>query len=457
MQTVSSKNGAIICDTYNGSTLIGTETCGFTVKVASGSNPITDIDMYATDSLTINLCGSRNNVILGITDLYYTVSATPQNGATIASYKVTNGNQTKTTATGTFVMATSETIDYTVTDSRGLSRSGNITFGDDNVIKYVKLTHSCTAKMTPSGVINFTVKGNFYNGSFGSKNNTLTLSFRVKELDGTYGSWTTMNGTINKSGNTYEYSGSVSGLDYTKTYVFQTRASDSVTLVESTEKKVNSIPLFDWGETDFNHNTSVRIKNNKAYQGYSTDGSAYYNLAYTTTNNNMMLGGGANPPPSIYMQAAGNGGIYVGNEASGESKWFNVLGAMKALTTTYTLECTCTPASNYSECNVSAYLIGNCLRMYITATRSSAATVGNMSNETVMTIKVRHDGKIDNVLRAGFASNSTGGVATFDAQQESKDDTYVNIKVTLAAAAYAGNQWNGYWVMPVNIKCSAYV
>lgn len=290
MKSVSSKNGAIICDTYSGSTLIGTETCGFTVKAGSGSYPTAEIDMYTTDTLSKNLTGSNQCIILGVSELYYTITATAQNGATIKSYKVSNGSQVKTTASGTFTDATSENIDYIVTDSRGLTYSGNIMFGDTSVIKYVKLTHSCTAKMTPQGVINFTVKGNFYNGKFSANNtNALALYFRVKELDGTYGSWTQMNGTISKSGNTYSYSGSASGLDYTKTYVFQTKAVDSIATVESKEKKLNSKPIFDWGEADFNFNVPIHVNDLEVVKTNTSTGSTYIGATPTADGNGICL------------------------------------------------------------------------------------------------------------------------------------------------------------------------
>ena len=287
MGSSTSKNCTITCETFNGTTSMGTKTCTFAVKIGSGNAPSLSVDAYASDSLTSSLCGSKYAIIKGISDIYYTVSATATSGASISKYSVLNGSQTKTTATGTFTDATSESIVTTVTDSRGVSASMTTTLL--KVVDYVKLSHSCTAKITPQGVINYTLNGNFFNGSFGSKSNSLTLYYRYKEGDGSYTSWKQITGSVSKSGNTYSYSGSVSGLDYTKTYSFQSKAVDSIATVESKEKKLNSKPIFDWGETDFNFNVPIHVNDLEVVKTNKSTGSTYIGATPTADGNGICL------------------------------------------------------------------------------------------------------------------------------------------------------------------------
>ena len=311
MSTVASKNGALICDTYSGSTLIGTKTCPFTVKVGSSNYPKAEIEVWTTDDLSLRLIGHDAGVILGVSEMAYEVTASTGTGATIKSYAVTNGTVKKTTKTGTFTNATSDDFTAVVTDSRGLTKETNVQFGD--VVKYIPLTNSLSAKMTADGVINFTTSGKYFKGSFGAVTNTLKVQYRYKVSGGTYTSWTNMDVSGAKATASYNLSGSITGLDYTKVYYFQTRAIDEVKTVTASAKKLNAFPIFDWGEEDFNVNVELRIKDVNIFELIYPVGSIY--MSVNNTNPANLFGG--------TWVRWGNGRVPVGVNA--DNKNFNTV------------------------------------------------------------------------------------------------------------------------------------
>jgi hypothetical protein len=122
------------------------------------------------------------------------------------------------------------------------------------------------------------------------------------------------------------------------------------------------------------------------------------------------------------------------------------------------MSCTPKAASGWGNVSASAYLVGSCLRVFIEAKRNSSPTVGNITNEDVMTIKLKSEGKIKSLFRTGFASDTSGGVATFSAQA-SKDDENGNFTITikLCATTTGDYTYSGYFVMPAELKLSAFI
>lgn len=181
--------------------------------------------------------------------------------ATIKSYKITCGSQTITTATGTFTNIESGTFVFSVTDSRGNTTTQTI---NRSLINYIHLT--CNVELNnpdATGNMSFTVKGNYFNGSFGTVNNTLTLRYRYRADTGSYSDWRTVTATLN--GNTYSYNGTITGLDYRSGYYIDVSAGDRLSNADVLEIPFKSMPVFDWGESDFNFNVPVTI------QGWQVD------------------------------------------------------------------------------------------------------------------------------------------------------------------------------------------
>jgi hypothetical protein len=109
--------------------------------------------------------------------------------------------------------------------------------------------------------------GNYFNGSFGAVNNTLTVQYRYKEYGGAFSDWTDM--TVTKNGNYYSATASLTGLDYQQSYVFEAQAIDKLMTVPSTGSPIQSRPVFHWGENDFVFEVPVTFK--AGYDGESVE------------------------------------------------------------------------------------------------------------------------------------------------------------------------------------------
>ena len=261
-------------DTYNGSTLVGSSSVVTATFTATGNPIINSCTLEATDSTTINLVGS-NRMIRYISTIKATVSASGQNSATISSIKV-NG----VTASGgiaTFTNASTYSYQVVVTDSRGYQTSGTyaITWTD-----YIPLTLNATiVRNQPTDEkIKISYSGNYYNSSFRTSSdqyiaNTLSVQYRYREKNGTWGSWTNLSPTT--SGNTYSQSNYIiSGFDYQKQYEFDIKAIDRVSTKSITGIAISKgQPIYWWNESDFTINGSLNLGTNRlgVYRNIDSD------------------------------------------------------------------------------------------------------------------------------------------------------------------------------------------
>jgi hypothetical protein len=222
-------------------------------------NPTIDPTIRDSNSTTISLTGDSSKLIRYYSDAAITIGATAVKKATLKGKKVTCGNKSLTDD-GTIIGVESDRFVFTATDSRGNTTSKTYASSDSNplysFVNYIKLSCNLANNM-PDGEGNMTVKatGSYFNGSFGAKSNSLSVYYRYKVIDGSYGSWQLM--TVTKSSDVYSATANLTGLDYQTTYVFQTYAKDELATVYSAEKTVKATPVFDWGETDFKFNVPV--------------------------------------------------------------------------------------------------------------------------------------------------------------------------------------------------------
>lgn len=268
-------NIVIKCITYNGSTNIGektktiTATCNSSKCAPTLSPTVADVGKISTV-----LTGDVNKVIKYYNNISYKIGATAKNGASIKSQKITVGTKSATAATGEIGYVDSNVFTITATDSRGFTSSTKIT---KSLINYIKITCGLSASATldsetNTATVNITVSGNWFNGSFGAKANTLTVQYRYKTNSGSYGSWTTL--TATKSGNTYKATKSITGLNYSNTYTIEARAYDAIHdngasnnfgLATAGAKTVSTKPVFDWSKTDFQFNVPVEMASSLYY------------------------------------------------------------------------------------------------------------------------------------------------------------------------------------------------
>lgn len=277
MVNTKSSWGRVICDTYNGSTKIGSSECRFDVYVKESTNkPTLSPTVKDTNTTTKALTGDENKFVKYYSNANFSFGASAKNSASISSYLITAGGKTANSSSGTLSKVETGTFAFTVTDSRGFSTSSTL---NKTLINYVKLTCSMTvSNPTADGKCTLIITGNYFDGSFGTTANTLTVQYKKDS-----GAWT--NATATKSGGKYTATVNLTGLDYTKAHTFQARAVDKLATVTTNSKTVKSKPIFDWGASDFHFHVPTYV--------YNDDGSKY-----------LKLGTGAND-------------VYIFNSASG--------------------------------------------------------------------------------------------------------------------------------------------
>lgn len=267
------------------------------------------VSATATDqgAVSITLTGDTSKMIKGYNTINVSMTATAKKGATISSYKITNGSNVINAASGLFNNAESGTFVFTATDSRGYSSSETVNL---TVIPYVPLTCNVKAKINLNATdstkadITFEISGNYYNGSFGAKNNTLTLAYELKAQSGGM-STEVITTTPTFKNNTYKLTYTLSNLSYQDSYTVIIKASDLVYQnISSTSKKLSVFPVYDWGETDFRHHTDVILSNGKSIQGVRVDGTPVVAFEPCDSSGNTVLGYGN------YSSETGSTNIY---------------------------------------------------------------------------------------------------------------------------------------------------
>lgn len=190
--------GTIYADTYNGNTFIGTKSVVFWCNV-SDADPTFNVAYLDTNPTTTAITGNNQQIIRNNSTLRVNITnAEAKKYATLSSAKVVingvtyNGTISGSTATfniGTLNVSSNTTAAVTLTDSRGLKTTQNLTI---QVLDWV----------LPSAIITAQRENNFYNpttinvdGSYSSLDglNTLTIQMRYKKTtDADYGSYQTL-------------------------------------------------------------------------------------------------------------------------------------------------------------------------------------------------------------------------------------------------------------------------
>ena len=222
--------------------------------------PVVSVSVVDSNATTTALTGNSSKFIRGQSHAAYTITAAARKGASVASYWC---NGVETTASNTEWYVSANTIEFIVKDTRGNQTTVNQPL---DMIEYVPVSCSQKVSVEMSGEttakVDITVEGSYFNQSFGSQSNALTIQVFTKQQDGDWGPPITIQATPTFSGNTFRVSETLTTtLDYRTTMIYDTKVFDKLTIAYSGEYISKVIPVFDWSDTDFNFNVPISFNN----------------------------------------------------------------------------------------------------------------------------------------------------------------------------------------------------
>lgn len=240
----------LTCTTYLEDTPIGQpQTANFTVT----ANPdicMPQITALITDSnpVTAALTGDPAVMVRYASTALCEITATAQKDATIVS-KVVAGQEMEGDRLSITGFA-ADSVSGTVTDSRGYVASF---LQQIHSVPYIPLTANVTAGRTDptSGNATITVTGNYFDGNFGVQDNTLQILCKVGTQEKLL--------TATLSEGTYRAVGEFSDLNYQASHSVTVTVTDALTELTRTATIGKGIPVFDWGEGDFQFHVPVSV------------------------------------------------------------------------------------------------------------------------------------------------------------------------------------------------------
>lgn len=237
-------------NTYSNDLLIGSVSSSFIIYALEDKClPYLTGTLKDINSTTTALTGDANKLVKGysigrVSITSIRASSANDSKATISELKIGGTSVSTSTTTKDFNKISSKTVDIYVKNSRGYSKT--FTLSATALIDYIPLTINADFKRTTQtgSEVKLTYKGNYFNQSFGSVSNTLTLSWAYKKKsDSSYTSGGTLTPTI--SGNAY--SGNIScgsTFPYTEAYDFIIYYADKLVNTNYKDEITKGVPLF---------------------------------------------------------------------------------------------------------------------------------------------------------------------------------------------------------------------
>lgn len=217
---------------------------------------------YDDNAATVALTGDDTIMIRYFSHVYFNMGAVAKKEATIDSRYVVCGSTTLedyTSNIGTIVGPDSNIVHFGMTDSRGYSVKETTNF---NMIPYEKLTSYLTLQpLSLAGDLVIQFEGKFFNEDFGEERNSLQFEYGIRRNGGDI-SWHPINPSVTYNGYRYQASYTITGLDPNSTYTITGNVIDALMSIQTEEQSVTSKPIFDWGKSDFQHNTDVYLTAN---------------------------------------------------------------------------------------------------------------------------------------------------------------------------------------------------
>ena len=224
---------------------------------------------------TTTLTGNSSVIVKGHSTMSFNLTAEPQKGATIKSYSITCGKDTSTNNIGYFEKVENNVFVFSATDSRGNTTTQEVML---DMIDYFKVSCQQEVKMimneedSGNSQVRLTIKGDYFDSSFGAKDNTLALFVRHTQNDGSMGDWVELTPLISEiSDGTYLLTTNISGFDVSGSYIFQCKAVDALSEATTSEYTAIFAPVFDWSADDFNFNVPINMNGQQVLRATDTN------------------------------------------------------------------------------------------------------------------------------------------------------------------------------------------
>lgn len=247
MEMTKSKTAPITltCITYAGDTEIGRSTAKAQIKTDDTFAPQLSWNVVDINPATIALTGNAKRLIAGASTARATLGAVALRGATLSWRKingvtVTEALEIPKVQNGAFTFAAKDSRGWETTQRASLS-----------VIPYIPVSAIIEAERGAQGsnALTVTIKGYYYNGSFGEETNSLSVRYKADS-----GAWQTVTPTI--SGNTYTANINLI-LDYQTAHSLYFRIADKLTTLTPSRSIPRAVPQTMEGNGWIRHNVPV--------------------------------------------------------------------------------------------------------------------------------------------------------------------------------------------------------
>lgn len=234
----------IYCYTYDGSTQLGYTSCRVKCFVVN-SEPIVSAAVTDSNSAAVALTGSKQKLIKGVSNANIVTTATAKNSATISKIEVSCADgKSGIGANVTLNSVTAARFIVKVTDSRGFTTT---IIRDLILVDYVfpAVTELNIARVeTSAPLTKISVKGNIFNGSFGTVTNARQLCYFWRENGQTAWSPEIILTPTTVTGNTFTYEANLNEpFDVNKPFDFVVRIKDKVTQFDKSFAMGKSVSL----------------------------------------------------------------------------------------------------------------------------------------------------------------------------------------------------------------------
>lgn len=306
----------LTCRTYYGSTRIGQDhTCLFLAKAdPQDCAPVVTGTAADCNPVTLALTGDETCLVRYMSRVRCEITVQPKNGAQITRKTVAGAQVTEDTHI--IEQPQSGTVEFAAVDSRGYTTVLPVQL---QLIPYVPLSVSKAElkRTAPAGdEARLVLAGKCFAGSFGETVNSITAQFSA---DG--GAYQPIELTVD--GENYSAAVELEGLDHQRSHKIQLVVSDLLGSVSKTLTLSKGVPVFDWGETDFQFHVPVTGNFRGAFDGMyirtvrlSDANTLTVQRGTASTRQSVFLFGSANAVPvfGVAVLHADGTGIWSGTE-----------------------------------------------------------------------------------------------------------------------------------------------